>query len=239
MTLADVEMSVKSGLMSARRECLKRGFDQCLNFDIYALCIKRVSLRTIGRPFRWWLRPWLRPWRSPPSGTRTRSTWAAWSSSERCCSSFSEEPTFDKILARRKWLNVCWTLKRKLEYFNSLTLHWPGEWNVQELKEECLARGIKLSYMPFIVKACSMALAHFPVLNSSLDEKVSQAFSFFSKMSRVSLIDYKLLATNTTYLNEESNHHALARPKSVIYDIAVAAWIGTAFRQDELTLKLS
>lgn len=26
---------------------------------------------------------------------------------------------------------------------------------------------MKLSYMPFIVKACSMALLHFPILNSS------------------------------------------------------------------------
>merc|ERR1719431_813426 len=38
-----------------------------------------------------------------------------------------------------------------------------------DLKDACLARGIKLSYMPFIVKACSMALLHFPILNSSLD----------------------------------------------------------------------
>lgn len=39
----------------------------------------------------------------------------------------------------------------------------------KELKDACLARGIKLSYMPFIVKACSMALVHFPILNSSLN----------------------------------------------------------------------
>jgi len=38
-----------------------------------------------------------------------------------------------------------------------------------DLKEACLERGIRLSYMPFIVKACSMALLHFPILNSSLD----------------------------------------------------------------------
>jgi len=40
-----------------------------------------------------------------------------------------------------------------------------------ELKALCADRGIKLSYMPFIVKACSMALLHYPVLNSSLDLK--------------------------------------------------------------------
>jgi len=38
-----------------------------------------------------------------------------------------------------------------------------------DLKEASLARGIKLSYMPFIVKACSMALSHYPILNSSLN----------------------------------------------------------------------
>jgi len=39
----------------------------------------------------------------------------------------------------------------------------------KNLKDACLARGIKLSYMPFIIKACSMALLHFPILNSSLN----------------------------------------------------------------------
>jgi len=39
----------------------------------------------------------------------------------------------------------------------------------KDLKDAALARGIKLSYMPFMVKACSMALLHFPILNSSLN----------------------------------------------------------------------
>jgi len=39
----------------------------------------------------------------------------------------------------------------------------------KNLKDACLARGIKLSYMPFIIKACSMGLMHFPILNSSLN----------------------------------------------------------------------
>jgi len=38
-----------------------------------------------------------------------------------------------------------------------------------ELRAACLERGIKLSYMPFIVKACSLALLHYPILNSTLD----------------------------------------------------------------------
>ena len=43
----------------------------------------------------------------------------------------------------------------------------------KNLKDACLARGIKLSYMPFIIKACSMGLMHFPILNSSLNTQVS------------------------------------------------------------------
>jgi len=40
-----------------------------------------------------------------------------------------------------------------------------------ELKSVAAERGIKLSYMPFIVKACSMALTQYPILNSQLDVK--------------------------------------------------------------------
>ena len=43
----------------------------------------------------------------------------------------------------------------------------------KDLKAMCLERGVKLSYMPFIVKACSMALMHFPVLNSSYNVEAS------------------------------------------------------------------
>ena len=37
----------------------------------------------------------------------------------------------------------------------------------KDLKASCEERGVKLSYMPFIIKACSMALSHFPILNST------------------------------------------------------------------------
>ena len=40
------------------------------------------------------------------------------------------------------------------------------------LKSVAADRGIKLSYMPFIIKACSLSLAHFPLLNSSVDAKL-------------------------------------------------------------------
>lgn len=39
----------------------------------------------------------------------------------------------------------------------------------KDLKKMCDDRGVKLSYMPFMVKAASMALLHYPILNSSID----------------------------------------------------------------------
>ncbi|XP_054458469.1 lipoamide acyltransferase component of branched-chain alpha-keto acid dehydrogenase complex, mitochondrial [Anoplopoma fimbria] len=39
-----------------------------------------------------------------------------------------------------------------------------------ELRPLAEGRGVKLSYMPFFIKAASMGLLHFPILNSSLDE---------------------------------------------------------------------
>ncbi|KAJ6638413.1 Lipoamide acyltransferase component of branched-chain alpha-keto acid dehydrogenase complex, mitochondrial [Pseudolycoriella hygida] len=37
------------------------------------------------------------------------------------------------------------------------------------LKDEAVERGVKLTYMPFLIKAASLALLKFPILNSSLD----------------------------------------------------------------------
>ncbi|XP_068449237.1 lipoamide acyltransferase component of branched-chain alpha-keto acid dehydrogenase complex, mitochondrial [Clinocottus analis] len=39
-----------------------------------------------------------------------------------------------------------------------------------ELRPLAEGRGVKLSYMPFFIKAASLGLLHFPILNSSLDE---------------------------------------------------------------------
>ena len=39
----------------------------------------------------------------------------------------------------------------------------------KDLKDECKERGVKLSFMPFFLKAASMALAKYPILNASLD----------------------------------------------------------------------
>ncbi|XP_054568118.1 lipoamide acyltransferase component of branched-chain alpha-keto acid dehydrogenase complex, mitochondrial isoform X2 [Eptesicus fuscus] len=40
----------------------------------------------------------------------------------------------------------------------------------EELKPVASARGIKLSFMPFFIKAASLGLLQFPILNSSVDE---------------------------------------------------------------------
>lgn len=53
------------------------------------------------------------------------------------------------------------------------------------LKRVSKERGIKLSYMPFIIKATSMALSKYPVLNSSIDEKFENMIykvCYFSKI---------------------------------------------------------
>ncbi|XP_041648179.1 lipoamide acyltransferase component of branched-chain alpha-keto acid dehydrogenase complex, mitochondrial [Cheilinus undulatus] len=39
-----------------------------------------------------------------------------------------------------------------------------------ELKSTAESRGVKLSYMPFFIKAASLGLLHFPILNASVDE---------------------------------------------------------------------
>lgn len=38
-----------------------------------------------------------------------------------------------------------------------------------QLKTEAESRGVKLSFMPFLIKAASIALTEYPILNSSLD----------------------------------------------------------------------
>ncbi|KAK5931376.1 hypothetical protein CgunFtcFv8_027529 [Champsocephalus gunnari] len=40
----------------------------------------------------------------------------------------------------------------------------------KELKPLCESRGVRLSFVPFFIKAASLGLLHFPVLNASLDE---------------------------------------------------------------------
>ena len=39
----------------------------------------------------------------------------------------------------------------------------------KQLKMVAENRGFKLSYMPIIFKACSMALSHYPILNATFD----------------------------------------------------------------------
>ena len=39
----------------------------------------------------------------------------------------------------------------------------------KDLKHVCKERGLKLSFMPFFLKAASLALLKYPIINSSLD----------------------------------------------------------------------
>ncbi|KAF2078358.1 hypothetical protein CYY_000342 [Polysphondylium violaceum] len=43
-----------------------------------------------------------------------------------------------------------------------------------QLKPIAESRGIKLSYMPFLIKACSLALSRYPVLNSSISQSQTE-----------------------------------------------------------------
>lgn len=40
-----------------------------------------------------------------------------------------------------------------------------------QLKGAAEAHGTSLSYMPFFIKAASLALTHYPIINSSVDDK--------------------------------------------------------------------
>ena len=40
----------------------------------------------------------------------------------------------------------------------------------ENAKDLAMGRGVKLSFMPMFIKAASMALKYYPVLNSSVDE---------------------------------------------------------------------
>ena len=52
----------------------------------------------------------------------------------------------------------------------------------QELKAESEKYGVKLSFMPFFIKATSMALEKYPILNSTLDE---ENFTVTHKVSEI------------------------------------------------------
>ena len=44
----------------------------------------------------------------------------------------------------------------------------------KELKPLAESRGVKLSFMPFIVKAASLALKHYPMLNATVNESETE-----------------------------------------------------------------
>ncbi|XP_073666537.1 lipoamide acyltransferase component of branched-chain alpha-keto acid dehydrogenase complex, mitochondrial isoform X2 [Tursiops truncatus] len=62
----------------------------------------------------------------------------------------------------------------------------------EELKPIAFARGIKLSFMPFFLKAASLGLLQFPILNASVDEncqnityKVRSIFEIATELNRL------------------------------------------------------
>lgn len=59
----------------------------------------------------------------------------------------------------------------------------------EQLSQIGKKKGVKLSYMPFIIKATSMALSEFPILNSSLDQNKE---NLIYKVRKKALILYKL-----------------------------------------------
>jgi 2-oxoisovalerate dehydrogenase E2 component (dihydrolipoyl transacylase) len=44
----------------------------------------------------------------------------------------------------------------------------------QHLKPKAEQRGVKLTYLPFIIKATSLALNEFPLINSSINEALTE-----------------------------------------------------------------
>jgi 2-oxoisovalerate dehydrogenase E2 component (dihydrolipoyl transacylase) len=44
----------------------------------------------------------------------------------------------------------------------------------KELKPLAEARGVKLSFMPFIMKAASLALKHYPMLNATVNDSQTE-----------------------------------------------------------------
>jgi pyruvate/2-oxoglutarate dehydrogenase complex dihydrolipoamide acyltransferase (E2) component len=48
----------------------------------------------------------------------------------------------------------------------------------EEAKQVGAASGVKITFMPFIMKACAMALAKYPTLNAHLDESSQEIVQF-------------------------------------------------------------
>jgi 2-oxoisovalerate dehydrogenase E2 component (dihydrolipoyl transacylase) len=44
----------------------------------------------------------------------------------------------------------------------------------ERLKNKVEQRGVKLTYLPFIIKATSLALKEFPIINSSINESLTE-----------------------------------------------------------------
>ncbi|MGH0184043.1 UNVERIFIED_CONTAM: hypothetical protein FKN15_013481 [Acipenser sinensis] len=60
----------------------------------------------------------------------------------------------------------------------------------EELKSLAESRGVRLSYMPFFIKAASLGLLHYPILNASLDDSCQ---NITYKAASLGLLHYPIL----------------------------------------------
>lgn len=63
----------------------------------------------------------------------------------------------------------------------------------KQFKQVAADQGIKLTYLPYVVKALTSALKKFPVLNTSIDDKTDEVIQNITSTS-VSLLTLKRLA---------------------------------------------
>lgn len=74
-----------------------------------------------------------------------------------------------------------------------------------EVKVEAQSRGIKITYMPFFIKACSVALHKYPILNSSIDaEKESIIYKPYHNISIAIHTPMGLVVPNIKNVHEKS-----------------------------------
>lgn len=75
----------------------------------------------------------------------------------------------------------------------------------EEVKIEAQARGIKITYMPFFIKAASVALHKYPILNSSLDvENESIIYKPYHNISIAIHTPMGLVVPNIKNVHEKS-----------------------------------
>lgn len=44
----------------------------------------------------------------------------------------------------------------------------------KQMKQYAAAEGVKITYMPFFIKACSMGILKYPILNASINKELTE-----------------------------------------------------------------